>query len=443
MTETVPESGTVWFSKIRTVFGGTNPVRIRDFYLDAASGHTVGNTGIPINGTFFPVSVLRGKAKAKPAVRFPPAALTGNSTTVSGQAYGNGTYAVTSTSSQYTNGPYMAFDRYNDTGNWNCMWHTADNSFNDATGVPNFGAQTVTISGAPVVGHWIKLAMPVGVVVKKYSVMPRQDGAGSYVAVRSPTSWVLAGSPDNNTWKQIDAQTNLTWTAGTIAAKDFTTSANTSGYSYLMFMVTRNGNADQTASRGATNVCELSFYGTEVPPAPTAPTSVDMGTASISNNNYAIALSTYFFGTSPKFSITSNPYDSAVITESTLYIQGDNRNLSYTVTVVATNALGSATSSVYVTESLPTTTSAAWIEEVNGSGSARSAQYFYIYIGNFNNISSWAAGTKFRVTAPYVSTWTTVASINKPRSGNAQQYQVNFSPAIDMQPYKNTTFEYM
>lgn len=188
--DTIPPSGTVWFSKIRTVFGGVNPVRIRDYYFDATAGYTSGIAGIPARGAVFSIRDLRGKAKVQ-ARRYPPVALTGGSTTVSGQAYANGAYTVTSSSSQHTSGPYMAFDRNNDPNNWNCMWHTSDNSFVDATGVPNEGAQAVTIGGVVFTGHWLKLAMPVGVAMNKYSVTPRQDGGGptSPPAAPRPGCW--------------------------------------------------------------------------------------------------------------------------------------------------------------------------------------------------------------------------------------------------------------
>lgn len=123
---------------------------------------------------------------------------------------------------------------------------------------------------------------------------------------------MLAGSADDITWAQIDAQDNLTWTPGDVSSREFPVSSNT-GYKYIMFLVTRNGNADRTASRGATNVSELAYYGVEsstvptVPTVPTSPTS-PVATGGSSTNTYSaggVSYKSHTFTSSSTFTVTS------------------------------------------------------------------------------------------------------------------------------------------
>ena len=59
-------TGVIKFSDIQTEFGGTNPIKLSEYYTDNASGYTAGITGIPSSGNTLNISVFRGKAKVIP-----------------------------------------------------------------------------------------------------------------------------------------------------------------------------------------------------------------------------------------------------------------------------------------------------------------------------------------------------------------------------------------
>lgn len=60
---TVPSTGVVKFSDLKAIFGGTNPIRLSNYYANASSGFTTGVTGIPNIGTKISINLFKGKAK--------------------------------------------------------------------------------------------------------------------------------------------------------------------------------------------------------------------------------------------------------------------------------------------------------------------------------------------------------------------------------------------
>ncbi len=110
------------------------------------------------------------------------------------------------------------------------------------------------------------------------------------------------------------------------------------------------------------------------------------------------------------------------------------------------NAIFNWTASSEIIEKLlaPTGTVNGWIEEVGGGGVQATVNYFYIYLGNFAAIQSYCiVGRDFYVSSPTSTGITTITSVSNPRPGNSQQAQVNFSPAINLKPYINTTFVFI
>ena len=59
-------TGKISLSDIQTLFGGTNPITMSEYYNNNASGFTTGVTGIPNSGATISISHFYGKAK--PAV---------------------------------------------------------------------------------------------------------------------------------------------------------------------------------------------------------------------------------------------------------------------------------------------------------------------------------------------------------------------------------------
>jgi hypothetical protein len=59
----VPATGEVKLSTFRTVFNGTTPVKLSDYFANATAGYTTGVTGIPNSGSLIRFNVFRGKKK--------------------------------------------------------------------------------------------------------------------------------------------------------------------------------------------------------------------------------------------------------------------------------------------------------------------------------------------------------------------------------------------
>ena len=118
---------------------------------------------------------------------------------------------------------------------------------------------------------------------------------------------------------------------------------------------------------------------------------------SITNNSISIYLPSYFTeysGTGLTYSITSNPYSNAYISNLYLNVPGANRNTSYYVNISGTNGYQqTATSSTYITESTPPPTISA-----NPGGQAPTFlnTTYGIYMPNyFNNASSYSVSSPY------------------------------------------------
>ena len=88
---------------------------------------------------------------------YPPGPLTGTTTTLSGKAYGNGSYGVSS--SVNNNSP---FDNYNAFGNPSTSMWSAQPSYNTSTGAYT-GTNNISIDGVAYYGEWITLQMPTAI----------------------------------------------------------------------------------------------------------------------------------------------------------------------------------------------------------------------------------------------------------------------------------------
>lgn len=59
----LPSTGTISWSQIQAVMGGTNPVSLSEYYANATPSYTTGIPGIPNIGTTLSLSMFAGKAK--------------------------------------------------------------------------------------------------------------------------------------------------------------------------------------------------------------------------------------------------------------------------------------------------------------------------------------------------------------------------------------------
>lgn len=180
---------------------------------------------------------------------YPPQALTSNTTTVSGAAYGNGTYVVTASSGAAT--AYRAFDGQTGFDQW---WMDSGN-YNASTGAYQ-GAFTTTASGSNLAGEYLQVQMPASLVPLSYSITPRQESY--YLERRNVTKWWLVGSSNGSTWDILDSQ-ETEWSS--TADKTFNLSTNTA-YSYFRVVCGRVGNSNMTNDRGFATIGELTFVAT-------------------------------------------------------------------------------------------------------------------------------------------------------------------------------------
>ena len=149
---------------------------------------------------------------------FPPAAMTGYLTTLSG-SYGVGNY-VASASSEYgvgTNPAWYAFDKSG------TLW-TSNLGYNSTTGAYNAANVTVATTGTAYFGEWLQLQQPVSTVLSTYSILDRGD-----VTYESPNTFYVLGSRDGTNWTLVDSQSGITWSAN--QTRSFTVST-TQAFNY-------------------------------------------------------------------------------------------------------------------------------------------------------------------------------------------------------------------
>lgn len=183
--------------------------------------NTVGNStagGIPPSGqasiTELSVRGVGSTASTFAGVEYPPAALTGSNVTLSGQAYGNGAY-VTSASTTYdpvTQASFLAFDRVWTTSYTQTSGAGSLRTYTQPDGLYNGGSatQSTVIDGAAYAGEWLQIQLPSAVRLTGYSIATIQGAMEPSFWSRGPRDFVLAGSTDGTTWTAVDTRTGVT-----------------------------------------------------------------------------------------------------------------------------------------------------------------------------------------------------------------------------------------
>lgn len=131
---------------------------------------------------------------AAPFTQYPPAPLTGDTTSVTGQPYGNGDYVVSASSAVLPDeAPYLAFDK----ALTDRMWTCAPDNYTTGTGAYIGGSSTV-IDGASYAGEWLQIKLPVALVLKHYKLYTRHNDL-----TRGPRDFTIAGSFDGSRWYSV------------------------------------------------------------------------------------------------------------------------------------------------------------------------------------------------------------------------------------------------
>ena len=282
------------------------------------SVQTVGNSGVTVNtdsvnlASFFLTEACKLSIVTAP---YPSPAIqalaTANSITVTGQTYGNGTWAFSAGSSDPAGPVYNAFNNVVANG-WYSLWGSSTYS----SRVNNF--TTTLANGTTKNGDYVQVQMPSPITVVSYTIVGRQDQ--TLYASRSPSTFVLLGSTDGSAWKLLDSRTSVNdWTAD---PKTFTLDPRpTADYAYYRIVVQAVGNTGVTQNVDSVNISTLYFTGgTTTTPFPSAAirTLLTTNTATISNQAYGngtwivSASSIYYFATAPTYDV-NNAFNDKVV----------------------------------------------------------------------------------------------------------------------------------
>jgi hypothetical protein len=212
--------------------------------------------GLSPSGTARAVAV-----QAHPVVQWPPVSMTSNTTAVSSQLYGNGTYIATA--SVPNNGIWVIFDN-----NISTYYEQATAfPYNYTTGT-YIGSNVTTISSVSVSGEWFQVQLPTSIILRSYTLVGRQTG--NYWRLRNPTTFWIAGSNNGTTWSNVHQQTNITPPQEGITINVPVTS-NSLSYTYYRLVVNVIGNSNNSDDqRNLVNLASWNLYGDASSYAPNA-----------------------------------------------------------------------------------------------------------------------------------------------------------------------------
>jgi hypothetical protein len=185
---------------------------------------------------------------------YPPAAMTANTTNITGQAYGNGTYIARTSSQHGGQDPLRAFDK--NTANPFASWNCAFGTYNDTTGV-YIGSNTTPVDGSNVAGEWLDLETPQGIVITSYMIRGwPENGQGN---LRSPRTFTLAGSTDGITYTRIDTRSNMDTLSTNDWRNTYTVSNNSNAFIRHRIITHIVGNTGANAFRNGCQINELIY----------------------------------------------------------------------------------------------------------------------------------------------------------------------------------------
>ena len=256
-----------------------------------------------------------------------------STTTIYGNAYGNGTYVVKASSDSGASGQfnaYYAFDKvFNNSTNgltfnsYNSNTAYAYDSTSGAYNTSNGTAGTKTISGTVYNGEWLQIQLPAPIILSSYTLSGRNDQAKPM----TPYSWVIAGSNDGSNWILLSTVTAQVFIATTTQGQTlpFIMPPTTAAYQYYVILVTAlpasnlNGQMAITEWRLYSNYMITTQTNTptvqplEYPPASVtnftqtgsgtsaSPYSYTFSGQSYGNGTYTVAASSFYTGQNPYF----------------------------------------------------------------------------------------------------------------------------------------------
>ena len=175
--------------------------------------------------------------------KFPPGAMTADSTTFTGTGILDGVY--TASISNGTEAGYKAFDN-----NTATFAGELQGAYNYSTGTYLGGVSTTVINlrdntSTSYSGEWYQIQVPNAVSLNSFGIMGRQDA--NLVLERTPTTFYVAGSNNGSTWELIHSTSGAEYGLGTLY---FTCNAgNTNKYRYFRLIANKLGNSGATIRR--------------------------------------------------------------------------------------------------------------------------------------------------------------------------------------------------
>lgn len=182
--------------------------------------------------------------------RYPPSALTANTTITTTALYGNGSYIASASHADFADQPYYLFD-YNDANTFHQGGgrYFGGYTFNSPATSTDFLDFSNTLQ--TILGEWIQIKLADTIKLSRYGIKPREGWL-----YRSPRVFVLLGSSDGSTWYLVDDhRTNVVSYADATEKILTLAQPQTNAYNYYR-LVTNAVNG----SEGYVNFNELKLY---------------------------------------------------------------------------------------------------------------------------------------------------------------------------------------
>ena len=188
---------------------------------------------------------------------YPPTrTLNAETSTISAQSYGNGTYIVTGSDHGWIEGPYTAFAG---SGSFTNRPSTRANTYSSGVYQIN-GATDEGEIDSTYKGCWIKIKLPVSIQLTKYKI---EQDISNYNDYRAPGKFKVYGSNDDSTWTMIDDQSTNIVSYGSTEPHSYENSLNdTNEYNYFAIVVQHLSDTNSTYST-VLKFNELYIYGKE------------------------------------------------------------------------------------------------------------------------------------------------------------------------------------
>jgi len=360
-------------------------------------------------------------------VQYPPAALTGSITTISGKLYGNYTYTVSNSSSfgSIYDG-WHAFDY--SVGSDGTFW-VSNQNYDNNTGILTVG----NASKNGISGEWLQIQLSVAIGVVSYRLTPRND---VYSTSGTLNTWTFMGSNDGTTWTNLHSQSGITlsnWISGVYNTYYISSPSN---YTYYAIVINKiNG----IGGSGYVCIGELQLYApTQVIANPSASGSI----IGVSSTTSAITVSFTTINTNAADTVTI--YQASTISGTPTAISGLTPVLASSGTITCSPTDGSYIFLVVISAINGTFTSSAWGTAIAYPTPPPTINL--VLASNINNtgtLSSQVAVSMPTANTPQFTTQSGKTCLNI-NSGSAVLYipygsVVPYSFTVSMWFYKTTT----